>query len=179
MSEYKTSSGPMRCICGSILACDSPCPGALNKIRTLTAERDALWAKVDSQRVLVDFVPGEMLAAAERRIAELEKGPLSGYQHPWGTCDWGECDEPATEWRWSESDLMHLPVCDRHSAQSEVDTLRAALRRLSEANFAMSRRFVHCLECAARWPSHRSGCRWDAALIETERALLGAQEGEK
>lgn len=33
---------------------------------------------------------------------------------PPGTCDWGDCDEIATRWRWSDDHAGWLPVCDWH-----------------------------------------------------------------
>lgn len=33
---------------------------------------------------------------------------------PWGTCDWGDCDEVADRWRWSEDHGGWLPVCGWH-----------------------------------------------------------------
>jgi hypothetical protein len=38
-------------------------------------------------------------------------------EEPYGTCDWGYCDEPATVWRWSESLGEWLPVCPDHEGR--------------------------------------------------------------
>lgn len=35
-------------------------------------------------------------------------------QEVYGTCDWGQCDAEATEWRWSENGEAWLPVCREH-----------------------------------------------------------------
>lgn len=35
-------------------------------------------------------------------------------EHPWGTCDWGTCDNRARWWRWENAMKLWLPVCEKH-----------------------------------------------------------------
>ena len=69
-----------------------------------------------------------------------------GYQPPMGTCDWGYCDEPATEWRWSENDLVHLPVCEAHELETE-------LRALRESHDALADRLHRIAQSDSAWES--------------------------
>jgi hypothetical protein len=44
------------------------------------------------------------------------------------TCDWGDCEEETTAWRWSgqrlnESPLGWLPVCAIHAASADAKVL--------------------------------------------------------
>lgn len=40
-------------------------------------------------------------------------------EYPVGTCDWGDCDYIAREWREDPETGVWLPVCNPHSEQGE------------------------------------------------------------
>jgi hypothetical protein len=115
--------------------------------------------------------------------AELEKGPLTGYQHPMGTCDWGECDEPATEWRWSENDLMHLPVCEAHELETERAKLETEVATLTAERDGLLADLKELHGYAYRWmyeadcpDIYRAATPLMNQLAHFERALAGTGE---
>lgn len=70
------------------------------------------------------------LKAMQNRGHHAKKGPVTvrfhgaaGYRvrpkaPPTGTCDWGSCDAPVVDWRWS-TDHGWLPVCEAHRTTKE------------------------------------------------------------
>lgn len=60
------------------------------------------------------------------------KVPVSDHE-PYGTCDWGDCNEEAVRWRYGDQEHGHLPVCYEHSLEAENTRLREQAEALSEA----------------------------------------------
>lgn len=61
--------------------------------------------RVDGLRKLVAMATGAWSDPGRRPVEE-----------PFGTCDWGECDEHAVDYRWVEDLGGWLPVCEEHRA---------------------------------------------------------------
>ena len=63
----------------------------------------------------------------------LVKVPAADDHEPYGTCDWGGCDEEVVRWRYSDEIGTHLPVCSAHSLEAENARLREQNKALAEA----------------------------------------------
>ena len=63
----------------------------------------------------------------------LVKVPAADDHEPYGTCDWGGCDEEVVRWRYSDEIGTHLPVCSAHSLEAENARLREQADALADA----------------------------------------------
>lgn len=61
------------------------------------------------------------------------KVPAADDHEPYGTCDWGGCDEEVVRWRYSDEIGTHLPVCSAHSLEAENARLREQADALADA----------------------------------------------
>lgn len=82
-----------------------------------TRDKARSWAGLPGE---VDDVFTDLADAVDevdRLRAENER--LAGLLPP-GTCDWGDCDEPAEHWRLSDRlrPAGYLPVCSRHRSDA-------------------------------------------------------------
>lgn len=85
---------------------------------------------IDSDMTLLWFA-ARVDPAIRDAVGRIDDYIREGYHAPLGTCHWtDDCDEAATEWRWYESDLMHYPVCERHSPETAVWELVSALEAI-------------------------------------------------
>lgn len=66
-------------------------------------------------------------------MADTLKDLMTDECPPYGTCDWGCCNEEAVRWRWEDGLEVHLPVCIEHSAETELRALRESHDALEAA----------------------------------------------
>ena len=57
------------------------------------------------------------------------KVPVSDHE-PYGTCDWGDCNEEAVRWRYGDPEHGHLPVCLSHSLEQQAEAMQRAFDRI-------------------------------------------------
>ena len=96
------------------------------------------------------------------------------------TCDWGNCDELTTSWRWGGPQLAKwIPVCHEHRAKTQaerVQELADEFRRLAADRYAEAQAWAAGRVGSDRTVSmalHARGQTWEQAAQMLEERLNG------